>query len=481
MKKFLLSFLAVAFAGQAWVSAQCNLFPNNLTLNLTSATAVGSSCQLKADIAFDIQHNAGNKKIWVNLWNSSDYGFIVSTYLAGNMPTLDQLNGADNTHAPVAVIGINTNTTPVTYFTTYSADAAITPSTGTTITMSAGPVINGSATDHFVLTDVSFTAPGGCSGLILQGDIWATNSNSGTPAIQCSASGISFFGDPTISGQMTCVLPKQFQVILHTVSLNPIDVNYKVYIDNGPVGKDPTDVLVYTSSSPISISSSASYTQPLTTWSGDQSRNLLVELNVLSPFTKTIYDFLTNSCTTLPVSFQSFTASRDRSIVTLNWVTASEQNSRGFEVQRQVGAASWQTIAFVSTQAAGGNSNRPLNYSYVDVNQAKGISNYRIHQVDLDGHSKYTQIVSVKAEGQKLKTIIYPNPSSDGKVTVVFDDANSSRDVQLMDLSGRIVRQWKSVSANNLVIDQLRAGFYQLKIVTHETGEESVEKIIVNK
>jgi len=86
----------------------------------------------------------------------------------------------------------------------------------------------------------------------------------------------------------------------------------------------------------------------------------------------------------------------------------------------------------------------------------------------------------VRAVGQKGKTIVYPNPSTDGRVNVVFNDLNTTRDVSISDLNGRIIRTWKGV-VNNIQIDNLSAGFYTIRIIDTETGEQTVEKIVVKK
>ena len=73
------------------------------------------------------------------------------------------------------------------------------------------------------------------------------------------------------------------------------------------------------------------------------------------------------------------------------------------------------------------------------------------------------------------------NPTSDGRVTVVFEDASVTRDVSLFDMTGRALKQWKGVNNNNIQIENLNPGVYSLRIVVPETGALSVEKIVVNK
>ncbi|HEU5166404.1 MAG TPA: T9SS type A sorting domain-containing protein [Chitinophagaceae bacterium] len=207
----------------------------------------------------------------------------------------------------------------------------------------------------------------------------------------------------------------------------------------------------------------------------------------------TEFDISSNSCNNisnggsagsldvLPVKMTYFNAARSGQNVNLSWQTSFEENNTGFEIQRFTGAGGWQTIGFVATQATYGNSGIALNYQYTDINTTKGITQYRLKQVDKGNRSAYSVIRSVRGLGQKANTIIYPNPSGDGKVSVVFDDASGIHDVSLMDVSGKTLKQWKGVTNNNIQIDNLNSGFYTVRIVNAETGEQVVEKFIVNK
>src|SRR5204863_532857 len=127
---------------------------------------------------------------------------------------------------------------------------------------------------------------------------------------------------------------------------------------------------------------------------------------------------LSNGCIPLPVEFASFTATRNHSSVLLNWETVTEHNSAGFAVERNING-NWQQVAYILSQSAAGNSNSALTYQYNDLNTVKGIAQYRIKQVDLDNHSKYSTVRAVRGEGQIGKTIVFPNPSSDGKINMV--------------------------------------------------------------
>jgi len=184
-------------------------------------------------------------------------------------------------------------------------------------------------------------------------------------------------------------------------------------------------------------------------------------------------------CATLPVNLKSFTAVRNNTYVNLKWETVQEENSKGFDIQRKLSNGGWKTIGYVGTKAINGNSGSPLSYEFTDLNNSKGITQYRLMQLDINGKQSYSLVRSVRGDGQKSKTIVYPNPSNDGKVNVVFEDKDVSRNVSLTDINGRIINQWKNVLSNTLQIENLIPGFYTLRIVNSETGEQIVEKIVV--
>ena len=123
----------------------------------------------------------------------------------------------------------------------------------------------------------------------------------------------------------------------------------------------------------------------------------------------------------------------------------------------------------------------PLSYEFTDLNTTKGITQYRLKQQDINGGFAYSLIRSVRGEGQNGKTIVYPNPSSDGKVNIIFEDVNGVRDVTVSDMSGRVIKQMKGVTNNNIQIDKLNAGFYTVRVLNTETGEQVVQKFVVNK
>lgn len=103
--------------------------------------------------------------------------------------------------------------------------------------------------------------------------------------------------------------------------------------------------------------------------------------------------------------------SRYDGIRTIYWETASEYNSARFTVQRSADAGDWSDV---QTVEAAGNSNRVLRYTVTDAQAGPEDVYYRLKQTDLDGSSRFFDILRVDCGGAaELKTPeLYPNPGS---------------------------------------------------------------------
>ena len=179
----------------------------------------------------------------------------------------------------------------------------------------------------------------------------------------------------------------------------------------------------------------------------------------------------------LPVLFSAFSVARNKELVTLKWETANESNNTGFAIERNSNG-NWQQVGFVATKAMNGNSNDKLNYEFSEININKGMTQYRLKQVDIDGAGKYTDIRMIRGTEQDAKTTIFPNPSVNGNVNVVFADA-SARDIAITDMAGRTVKQWNGFNSNSLQVTGLHTGMFSICIINRATGTQTTEKIIV--
>lgn len=505
MKKILLSLFVFAVAGYgARLQAQCTIIQTNVAVQVVGTPVVlgPNKCQFTINTQFDLQANNGFKYLFFHSWLTADYPatpiFDCTNSNSQNPGTAAQLGTAVDAIGKSfldygflnIVLPVNSTPVPLTFATSFLHDATVVltqPSNSTGI--AATIALNPDGTYHFSITNIKIIVNQSCGATLnTRTDIWGSNSNATDPKAQCYICGVSnSINDPAITGFRNCDNPRKYAVGINTVDPVAKNVTYKVYLDvnnNGTL--DGGDQLAFTSGT-ISISSSSSYSSGLVSLPAPYSNTqpwseynylILVEGPNLANSVLTLFS---NSCSPLPVKLKSFTANRSNSNVELKWTTSTEQNNRGFELQRLDGAGGWNKVIFVSSKADGGNSNSDLTYTYNDINTTKGVSQYRLMQVDFDAQVKYSDIRSVRGEGQAAKTLVFPNPSSNGNVKVVFEDVSGSRDASLMDINGRTIQQWKNINGNTLMIENLVVGMYNLRIINRETGEQTIEKIIVSK
>ncbi len=155
---------------------------------------------------------------------------------------------------------------------------------------------------------------------------------------------------------------------------------------------------------------------------------------------------------TAPVELTSFTAKEIDEAILLNWSTATEVNNHGFEVERSTnGTEVWETLGFVNGH---GNSNSPQEYSYVDSSPSSGSVSYRLKQIDNDGSSEYSDIVTINLVASKVFNVSqnYPNPFNPSTTINYSLPSAGSVKVQIYDVMGRIITE--------LVNGQQDAGFH---------------------
>ena len=481
MKKILLPILLLIAAGFMKADAQCTV--SNLQIVVRNVTSSSAGCQATLDISFTGSFNNGNKYAFIHLWETApvnNYPNITYT----NPPTAAQLA---NAIATLAIVDPGKNTAAL--YNQYPTDPSVAvkysginfTKTGTLYTLT-NVVIN------FSTCDVPVT---------VKGDVWASQSDL-SQVVHCENDGIItiLFNDPIITGFKQCAKPRLLNLALENghASLTEsvvtsvfLDVNLNNTIDAGDI--DISSALSPALPNPIVLAPSTklffngmSYA-PYSNQSQYDDVPVIVRATASAPGAATVTitkaNINTLGCATLPVSFTSFFVKREASVVSLQWETSTELNNNGFAVEREINGV-WTELAFIPTQAPGGNSNSKLTYRYEDINNNPGVTYYRLKQTDFNGDYKYSEIRSVGGESQKSRVIVYPNPSTNGSVKVVFAASNDLYDVILVDMTGRVVKQWKNLR-NNMQVDNLTPGVYHLRISNTQTRTQVVEKIVVSK
>lgn len=148
----------------------------------------------------------------------------------------------------------------------------------------------------------------------------------------------------------------------------------------------------------------------------------------------------------LPVEFGPFTADVKGLEVDLNWETYSEVNSKGFVLERgqedakgEVGHIQWEEITWVD-----GKGDSPSGHQY-NTNDEVVFNGkpyyYRLHQIDLNGSSDFSEVLRVEIEGPDASEIlaVYPNPASDRLNIQYFADRTGEVQFELFSITGQRV------------------------------------------
>ncbi|NCU05331.1 MAG: T9SS type A sorting domain-containing protein [Chitinophagaceae bacterium] len=180
----------------------------------------------------------------------------------------------------------------------------------------------------------------------------------------------------------------------------------------------------------------------------------------------------------LPVTLKNFNAAQRSNKVSLTWETATELNNDGFEIERRVGNGAYQKIAFVDSKAPGGNGDA-YSYSFEDATSLpKGVTYYRLRQVDFNGRAAYSEIKAVRTGNGAIVLSVYPNPSR-GTVNVAIPSGVGMYDISVDDFTGKSVQRFSGLTTSNLQVNNLKPGMYTLRVSIRATNETITERIAV--
>ena len=187
----------------------------------------------------------------------------------------------------------------------------------------------------------------------------------------------------------------------------------------------------------------------------------------------------------LPINLLTFSGYKESNHNVLRWTTVSESNNRGFEIQRSTDGVNFGVIGFMNSQVPGGNSTGNLNYTFIDNNPAGAKKYYRLRQVDIDNHAKYSNIVLIRGDKPLTLTIggLFPNPANHILNVVIDAPVRNEITLVITDMAGKIVKQQPAnveTGSNTITmnISNLANGTYTVKAVCKTSCESVVSSFI---
>jgi len=182
-----------------------------------------------------------------------------------------------------------------------------------------------------------------------------------------------------------------------------------------------------------------------------------------SPFAPGTID---NQSNTLPIELVSFDLLKQDEGVQLNWVTASELNNSGFEIQRSKDVEEWEVLGFVE---GAGISNSIKTYSFIDKTPL--VANYyRLKQIDFDGSFVFSPTKYINID-RSITISLYPNPTTQSICISGVAPERVSK-IYLFNNMGRLIKTY-SPNTSKINMESYTLGVYYLRIQYINGKDES--------
>lgn len=189
----------------------------------------------------------------------------------------------------------------------------------------------------------------------------------------------------------------------------------------------------------------------------------------------------------LPIELTSFTGDAKDGYVDLSWITATEQNSSHYEVERAVNPNSFQKIATIKSKSINGNSNTTLYYTHTDNDPLDNTSYYRLKHVNKDLTFSLSKMISVNyIKSKNIKFVVYPNPNH-GEFMADISEIENNHEIQIVltdEIGNRVYSSNFFVQENStnkfqiIPKNQLANGIYTCTLILE--GIEYNVKVVVN-
>ncbi|MCF0070239.1 Ig-like domain-containing protein [Dyadobacter sp. CY261] len=328
------------------------------------------------------------------------------------------------------------------------------------------PVITFTAVNGIAPFTFSYTINGGP---VLQTTTTGSNT-SATVNAPTNATGAFVYNLTNVSGAGGATTAITGQSATVNVGQNPtIAISGQEYLCSG----DLNTYTVYFTATPGAVITTNKGTVDGNTVTGVPSKETAVIVATLGNCTDTLMAF--RDCS-LPVTLVDFIGSKTENTISLNWRTTEETNSDRFEIQRSTNGKNW---AAIGTEKSHGESSSLISYKFVDQQPAQGNNYYRLKMVDLDKTFAYSKIIKISFNDLVLKSEFYPNPVSD-VLYLKSTDWNQVKSVEMHNMIGATVYKSGETVSKTIDVKNLAVGMYILTI-THENGEVSSRKVLINR
>jgi hypothetical protein len=183
-----------------------------------------------------------------------------------------------------------------------------------------------------------------------------------------------------------------------------------------------------------------------------------------------------------PVELLDLQATPNGNHITLDWITSSETNNLGFEVDRSTDGKTFSNIGW---EPGNGTTSSPTSYAYDDYDvKPNQLYYYRLRQKDVDGTENPSNIVTaiLLDEGSMVVSELYPNPSDEGAALDIYTTVEGDLTINVVNKLGQQVlkREYFLTTGQNKVelpTHELAAGAYS--VLVDVGGQVMARKLVV--
>lgn len=260
------------------------------------------------------------------------------------------------------------------------------------------------------------------------------------------------------------------KVFAVTPATNGGSANYTVslYFDNAELdGKNPAAIrMAKTSAASVAASNSGNtvFVTPTVTTLGSGTTVFTATFSSFSRF------FLVDAAVTLPIVLTKFTGkvTNDQDAI-LNWVTESENNNRGFNIEI---SRDGSNFVLLGTIASKGNSATEQHYEFLHIKPQPGKTFYRLKQTDMDGRYEYSKIISIQINNDQVKAFVYPVPAKN-RITINFGKTIAKGEIEIFSADMKTVKR-ESIhgpsATKEINISNLSKGVYFIRYANGTTS-----------
>lgn len=162
----------------------------------------------------------------------------------------------------------------------------------------------------------------------------------------------------------------------------------------------------------------------------------------------------------LPFNLNRFNATPARKNIQLDWAVGNNHEQQSYTLERSKDGIHFEAI----THVAALKDVTVAEYNYADEQPLTGWNYYRLRATDNQLKQATSRIIRIWwGQGPAVISVL-PNPASE-KIIINLSDPSSITEIQIVNSTGQVVKQTRSVQFSNEVnVSSLQAGMYYIRL-----------------